>query len=112
MNLRGGAIAEKLPLGHRIWRALPVSARRGGLSALAQVMAPRADGLPPDRSHGMVVAGEFSQSTGVGEAARIMFGAAKLLGVARGAVSLGVGKTPEGEAPPGAALVLAVNAPS
>lgn len=112
MNFRGGAIAEKLPLGHRIWRALPVGVRRGGLSALAQVMAPRADGLPPDRSHGMVVAGELSQSTGVGEAARIMFGAAELLGVARGAVSLGVGKTPEGNAPPGAAMVLAVNAPS
>jgi len=103
---------EKLSLAHRIWRLLPPERRRAALSTAASWLAPRADAEPPARSSGLAVAGELHQATGMGQAARTMLEAAAQLGVAQGGVTLGVGKVPEGTAPPDAALLLAVNAPS
>ena len=79
---------------------------------VAAALAPRADAIPPARSHGVVVAGELEQNTGLGEAARVLHAACGAIGVVRGAVSLGVGGRPEGWAPADAALLLAVNASS
>jgi glycosyltransferase involved in cell wall biosynthesis len=91
---------------------LPAERRRAALGAAAGWLAPRADPQPPARSDGLSVAGELGQSTGMGQAARTMLAAAEFLGLARGGVNLHVGKIPVGTAPAGAALLLAVNAPS
>jgi glycosyltransferase involved in cell wall biosynthesis len=58
------------------------------------------------------VAGELRQSTGLAEAARVFQRAAQAAGVLAGTVTVGVGQAPAGAAAPGAALLLAVNAPS
>jgi glycosyltransferase involved in cell wall biosynthesis len=105
-------LADGLSLAHRVWRVLPARTRRAGLVGVAKALAPRADAKPPARSHGVVVAGELEQNTGVGEAARVLHAACGTIGVARGAVCLGVGAKPEEWAPADAALLLAVNAPS
>ncbi len=105
-------VRERLSLGHKIWRSLPAGGRRTALSAVARMMAPRADAVPPDRSHGLAVAGEFSQNTGMAQAARVMSGGLDALGLAHSKIDIGVGRKPQGEAPSGAAMLLAVNAPS
>ncbi len=105
-------MAERLSFAHKLWRALPASGRRAGLAAAAGLLAPHADEIPPQKSRGVVVAGEFSQSTGVAEAARVLAGACEQLGVARGRLDLRVGGRVAGGMPPDAALLLTVNAPS
>jgi len=105
-------LAERLSIPHKIWRALPVRHRRAVLAAAAGLLAPRKDAVPPRVSDGIVVAGEFSQTTGVAEAARVFAGACTQLGVAQGTLDLGVGGRPAGAIAKNAALLLTVNAPS
>ncbi len=105
-------MADRLSLAHRAWRALPARARRDALRGAAGLVAPRADKTPPARSRGVVVAGELHESSGVAEAARLLLAGCERLGLARGGLGLRVGGQPQGELPPQAALLLAVNAPS
>lgn len=101
-----------LSLPHRLWRCLPQKARREGLAWLAGHMAPACDPTPPPRSTGLAVAGEMDALTGLGEAARCFATAAAALGYGGTPVRLGIGHPRSGQVPPGAALLLAVNAPS
>jgi glycosyltransferase involved in cell wall biosynthesis len=105
-------MADRLSLTHRLWRRLPAGARRAGLRRAAEFLAPVADADPPVQSSGVVVGGEFSQTTGLGEAARILRAACETLGLARGLLPLGVGGRADAALPTGAALLLTVNAPS
>ncbi len=106
-------MAERLGLAHRLWRRLPAGARRAALLRVARAMAPVRDESPPAASRGVVVGGEFSQATGLGEAARVLQAACAQMGFARGIYPMAVGgrADPSG-LPAEAALLLTVNAPS
>ena len=103
---------ERLSLAHRIWRRLPPNARRAGLGMMARALAPVADKVPPDKSQGLAVAGELSRASGVGEAARLLAGAAAKLGYGGVEIDLGIGRRPRGTMAGDAALLMVVNAPS
>ncbi len=125
------ASASALHPLHRAWRALPPGARRRILSRGAALLAPRPDATAPVAAAGpdglprdVVVAGELARASGLGEVARLMLRAMATLGVAghplaAGLLAPGEGPpdalTPDapisGTLPPGAPLVLHVNAP-
>jgi glycosyltransferase involved in cell wall biosynthesis len=102
---------------HRIWRALPVRARRAAFSRGAALMAPRPDTPPPPVRGGIVVGGEIGRASGLGEGARLMHAALQTIGVPSWQMACGVSVPGEraaaGEmtALEGAALVVHVNAP-
>lgn len=91
---------------------LPAGARRAGLGRVASILAPRADSVPVSLSRGLAVAGELDGGTGLGEAGRILQSAARSAGFGGAPIVMGVGRAPRGGIPSGAALLLAVNAPS
>jgi glycosyltransferase involved in cell wall biosynthesis len=104
---------NRLSLPHRLWRRLPARARRAALGFAAGRLAPKADMAPPAQSRGVVVAGELTQPTGVGEAARLYADACAALGLLRGQFAVRVGGRGDAAAlPRDAALLLNVNAPS
>lgn len=101
--------AFALPLLHRAWRLLPARWRRRMLTGTLSRIAPRPDREPPQALHGMAIAGELSQPTGIGESARLML---------RGLDSIGLRAWPLDVAgrcgelpPPGVPLVVHINAP-
>jgi glycosyltransferase involved in cell wall biosynthesis len=103
---------------HRLWRLLPARQRRGLLAHATALLAPHPDRHPPPPLAGVVVAGELSRASGLGEAARLMERAIAGLGVATWQAD--TGSNLPGEAPPmpppehvpdGAPLLLHVNAP-
>ena len=83
-------------------------------------MAPRPDQPPPPARHGLVVAGELARASGLGEGARLMLAGLAELGVPGWPLRAGLALPGEAEdvavaasgpPPPGAPLVLHVNAP-
>jgi glycosyltransferase involved in cell wall biosynthesis len=106
-------------VAHRLWRAIPPSVRRRGLSHATAWLAPRPDPAPPPCRPGLVVGGELSRASGLGEGARLMVHGARRLGLpvwtvdisppvdARVEVPLQAGPPP----PPGVPLVLHINGP-
>jgi glycosyltransferase involved in cell wall biosynthesis len=107
---------------HRLWQALPAQARRRAFARLSSLVAPRPDWPPPPARAGVVVAGELSRASGLGEGARLMLAALRTLGVPAWGLQAGLGVP--GEAPAhewaadedfspasGAPLILHVNAP-
>ena len=104
---------------HRAWQALPQGARRRALSRVSALLAPRPDWPAPEARHGVVVGGEIGRASGLGEGARLMAAALGGLGVPVWQMQCGLlppgeasGATPLPAPPPGAPLVLHVNAPS
>jgi glycosyltransferase involved in cell wall biosynthesis len=86
----------------------------------AALFAPRPARIPPPAAHGVAVGGELSRASGLGEGARLMLLGAEHLGLAAWPMDLGapVGQREtdvpmaEGDPPPpGAPLVLHINAP-
>ncbi|MGE0222464.1 MAG: glycosyltransferase [Acetobacteraceae bacterium] len=105
-------------LAHRFWRGLPSTWRRRALAAATAGLAPRPDRLPPAGDHGIVLGGEFSRPSGLGEGARVMARAARSLGlpVWRLDVPPPIERadtiaSPAALPPAGAPLILHVNAP-
>ena len=103
---------------HRLWRLLPASRRRALLARGTALLAPRPDRRPPPPRAGMLVAGELSRASGLGEAARLMERAIAGLGVATWQADVGVplpgeapALPPPGPVPTGAPLLLHVNPP-
>jgi len=105
---------------HRLWRALPVQARRQLLARGTALLAPRPDPTPPGRSEGVLVAGELGRASGLGEGARLMLAGLAELGVPHWGMSAGLLLPGEANdlagdldepAPADAALALHVNAP-
>ena len=105
-------------IAHRVWRYLPTDLRRRAFTVATSRLAPRPDRIPPTGEHGLAIAGEFSQPSGLGEGARLMARATRGLGlpvwsldvpspIDRSASDSGATEVP----PPGAPLVLHVNAP-
>ena len=88
---------------HRAWRRLPQQARRSALLRAATALAPRPDPAPPPVTGGVVLAGELARASGLGEGARQLQAGLAALGIPAW--------TSLADAPPGAALLLHVNAP-
>lgn len=101
-------------VGKALWRRLPRGLRRAGMVRVSAALAPKPDRVPPSRSDGIIVAGDFAGSSGLAESARVLHKVAAAHGLARGAVPLGlpgfVEMQPQALAP-GAALLAVVNAP-
>lgn len=75
------APAPPLSLSHRLWRRLPAGPRRRLFAEVTARLAPQpARGSPPV-TDGLVVAGEFSRASGLGEGARLMHRALQALDV-------------------------------
>ena len=102
---------------HRLWRLLPPDRRRALFARATAAMAPRPDRLPPPARAGLVIGGELSRASGLGEAARLMRAGCDALGVAHWDLDIshrlpGGGEAPAFTMPPaGAPLLLQVNAP-
>jgi len=107
-------------LRHRAWRLLPAQGRRRLAVTAAAMLAPRPARPAPDVTHGIIVAGEFTRASGLGEGARLMLLALRQLGVPCWSLDIGpllpahrddLPASVPIEPPAGAALVLHVNAP-
>jgi glycosyltransferase involved in cell wall biosynthesis len=105
-------------LAHRVWRMLPVRQRRLALSHYTAIVAPRPDRTPPPAVHGIAVAGELGCASGLGEGARLMLRGLEKLEVPCWPVAVpspcGCADMPVPQLaapPPGAPLVIHVNAP-
>ena len=94
---------------HRAWRLLPARARRRLLTGALSCIAPRPDREPPPALHGVAVAGDLTQATGLGEGARLMLRALRSIGVDVWPLDLATPSDPL--PPPGVPLVVHVNAP-
>ena len=94
---------------HRAWRLLPARPRRRLLTAALSCIAPRPDREPPPALHGVAVAGDLTQATGLGEGARLMLRALRSIGVDVWPLDLATPSDPL--PPPGVPLVVHVNAP-
>lgn len=110
-----------LPLLHRAWRALPAGPRRRALASAAALLAPRLTQPPPRATSGVIVGGELTRASGLGESARLMLRALDVLGVPNWPLDIGALLPAHSDdiefsgtrarAPADAALVLHVNAP-
>ncbi len=103
-----------LDLAHGAWRILPRAFRRNALAGVSARLARKPDGVPPQTSQGVVVAGDIAGFNGLAASARVLHEALAAHGLARGLVPLGLpGVVPAyaGWLPPDAALLAVVNAP-
>lgn len=99
---------------HRLWRRIPAGPRRWGLTTAARLLAPHPDRVPPPAASGIAVAGELRRPSGLGEVARLMLAGLERLGVDSWQLDLGAlpgGRVTAPTLPPGAPLLLHVNAP-
>jgi len=105
-------IAE-LPAIHRLWRRLPMRGRRAALAAAGRLLAPRPDRFAPPARPGIAVAGEFSRLCGLTEAACLTVAGLRHLGHEPRAVDVSWrGPGLAGHVlPPGAPLIVHINAP-
>jgi glycosyltransferase involved in cell wall biosynthesis len=104
---------------HSLWRSLPATLRRRALATATGWLAPKPSPHSAVTPNGLVIAGELTRASGVGETARLMAAAATQLGLpvwtidlpppvdARPEVAVAASAAP----PPSVPLVLHVNAP-
>jgi glycosyltransferase involved in cell wall biosynthesis len=104
---------------HVLWRGLPPAFRRRALAQASGWLAPKPSPRTGPAVGGIVIAGELTRASGLGESARLMAAAAKHLGLPVWTIDLPplVDARPEvevatsGTPPPGVPLILHVNAP-
>ncbi|WP_254454817.1 glycosyltransferase [Acetobacter estunensis] len=99
---------------HRLWRCLPAAPRRRGLAEIGGLLAPRATWPAPRVGDGLIVGGETTRASGLGEGARVMRRACKTLDIPATELqaSLLDGTRAQKSLTPDAALVLHMDAPS
>lgn len=68
-------------LPQQLWRCLPARLRRRAFANVTGLIAPRPDPRPQTIGHGLVVAGELTRPTGLGENARLLAQGASALGL-------------------------------
>ncbi|GAN63367.1 glycosyltransferase family 4 protein [Acetobacter indonesiensis] len=102
---------------HRLWRLLPVERRRRALAHVTSVLAPKASWPAPACDGRVVVAGELSRQSGLGEGARLLLRGLQTHGISAEGVEAGLlASRPSGQeaaflADRQAALLLHVNSP-
>ena len=102
-----------------MWRALPAVLRRRAFAQATGWLAPRPSPRGGPATHGIVVAGELTRASGVGETARLMAATATRLGLPVWTIDLPpladarpeIAPLASEPPPPGVPLVLHVNAP-
>jgi glycosyltransferase involved in cell wall biosynthesis len=115
-------MAAPISLLHRMWRKLPAAPRRRATARLAALIAPRPKAPVSVASEGIIVAGELTRASGLGESARLTLRGLASLGVPAWPVDvsrflpahrddLPPPHTPVGLPPAGSSLVLHVNPP-
>jgi glycosyltransferase involved in cell wall biosynthesis len=115
-------MAVSLPLMHRLWRCLPAEPRRRMAMRLATFAAPRPGAPVQAAADGVIVAGELTRASGLGESARLMLRGLAAIGVPAWAVDIGRYlpahrddlppiSSPTLPPPSGAPLILHVNPP-
>jgi glycosyltransferase involved in cell wall biosynthesis len=115
-------VSSSISLPHRLWRLLPAERRRSLLARAAAFVSPSIEPVPPAQCPGVVVVGELSRASGLGEAARLMLRAAGQLGVPNWPLDVGAllpahsedmrhASVPLSDIPSGAAALVHVNAP-
>ena len=107
----------RLPMLHRLWRLLPAARRRSFLARAAALLAPRPARAVLAPQGGIIVVGELSRPSGLGEAARQMRAAFDAMGDPNWGIDLGDRLTPADPtsadaAPRGAPLLVHVNGPT
>jgi glycosyltransferase involved in cell wall biosynthesis len=122
MQIRSATVPPQLltpNMPHRLWRRLPAVLRRRIFARTTGWLAPKPLERTSPPQHGLVIAGELSRASGMGETARLMAVTATRLGLpvwtidlpppvdSRPEVAVTVSEAP----PPGVPLVLHVNAP-
>lgn len=111
-------------LPHTLWRRLPPAVRRRSLARVTGWLAPKPSPQVGPPAKGIVIAGELTRASGVGETARVMAAAAQRMGMPVWTIDLPppLDRRPEVAVaasaaktasipPPGVPLVLHVNAP-
>lgn len=105
---------------HALWRRLPAVQRRRAFARASAWLAPRPDRAPATPTPGLIVGGELSRASGLGEGARLMLRGVERLGLPAWPVEVsapvggGAGEVAfadRGPGPAGTPLVLHVNAP-
>ena len=110
-------------LAQGVYRALPQGLRQAGFRHLTALLAPRPTRRKGPRAPGLIIAGEFSLPTGLGQAARLLRDGARRRGLPVWTIDVsrvvpgGNGQAPApevrlGDYPPGVPLVLQVNPPT
>lgn len=104
---------------HTLWRRLPAAMRRQALAKATGWLAPKPSRQSNRAAAGVVIAGELTRASGLGETGRLMAAAAKRLSLPVWTVDLPPPVKSKSEItlpasalpPPGVPLVLHVNAP-
>lgn len=104
---------------HTLWRRLPAALRRRAFATATGWFAPKPSPPAEPATSGLVIAGELSRASGMGETARLMAAAATRFGIPIWTIDLPppvdtrpeVAFTASASPPPGVPLVLHVNAP-
>ena len=115
-------MSRELTLQHRLWWLLPTAPRRRLLARVTALAAPRITAVAPVSREGVIIVGELSRASGLGEGARLMLRGLTSLGVPAWPLDIGpslpghradlpLSQSAAGEPPAGAALLLHVNPP-
>ena len=99
-----------LSLLHRLWRRFPAQRRRHLFTRLTAALAPHPDRPPPPARHGLIMLGEFSRASGLGESARLVHQALVALGIPIWTIDIDHPAIPA-DLPDGAPLLIMVNPP-
>ncbi len=115
-------VAAGISVLHQIWRRLPAAPRRRLATRFAALVAPRPSVLVNESADGIIVGGELTRASGLGESARLMLRGLAALGVP--AWPLDIGRylpahqddlrpplAPSATPPSNAPLILHVNPP-
>lgn len=104
-------MTQSLSIFHKVWQRLPAGSRRRFFSWATAIAAPA---VRPHRivpTHGVIVAGEFSRSSGLGEGARLMVRALREMNIPCTTWDIDRRVLEGNRISPGAPLVMHVNAP-
>ncbi len=102
---------QSLSIFHKVWQRFPAEARRRFFVWATALAVPAVRRGKPVAAQGIIVAGEFSRSSGLGEGARLMVRALREMGIACATWDIDR-RVLEGDMTgPGAPLVMHVNAP-
>jgi glycosyltransferase involved in cell wall biosynthesis len=119
MHPHGPSTSSFRAAPHTLWRRLPAILRRRAFAKATGWLAPKPSPGASPATKGIVIAGELTRASGIGETARLMATAAQRLGLPVWTVDLPppVDARPEvavtacAPPPPGVPLVLHINAP-
>ncbi|GAD09282.1 glycosyltransferase [Gluconobacter frateurii NBRC 103465] len=100
-----------LSVFHRMWRKLPQQQRRRFFAWATAGVTPGVKASYPRHAAGVIIAGEFSRGSGLGEGARLMVAALRKLGILCATWDIETHRLDGDSVGPGAPLIVHVNAP-